>query len=63
MKADQVGHLFLKPYLMFLKLKQTILLVLQELNITVRNAEGTMDIYLMMDPNPQAKDIAIMDLV
>ena len=63
MKAAQVGHLFMMLYLVYLKLKQIFILVIQELNITVRNVAVIMDIYLKMDQNPQVKDIVIMEYV
>ena len=45
---------------MFLKPKQILILVMKEQNITVKNAAVIMDIYLMMGPNQQEKDIVIM---
>jgi len=63
MKAVQVGHLFLKLYLVYLKPKLILRLDLQEPNIIAKNAEVTMVIFLTMDRNQQAKDTVIMDFV
>jgi hypothetical protein len=63
MKVEVVGRLFLGRYRMYLKPRLIIQLVHPEPNITVKSAEGIMDIFLMMDQNLQVKDIVIMDYV
>ena len=59
MKVDLAGHLFLNHFQRFLKQKLTLILVIQEQNITVKNVVGIMGIYLMMGHNLQARDIVI----
>ena len=61
MKAEVVGHLFLRVNLMHLTLKQTIILDMLEQNIIVENAEVITDIYLMTAHNQRVKDIVIME--
>ena len=61
MKAEVVGHLFLRVNQMHLTLKQTIILDMLEQNIIVENAEVITDIYLMTAHNQRVKDIVIME--
>ena len=63
MKVEVDGHLFLKHYLMYLKLKLILWLGHPEQNIIVKNVEVITDIYLMTDLNLLAKDIATMEPV
>jgi hypothetical protein len=57
------GHLFLRHYQMYLKLKSIIQLVYSEQNITAKNVEGIMVTFLMMDLNQLEKDIVITEPV
>ena len=50
---------FYDSYPMCLKQKLTIILVMQEQNIIVRNVADIMDTYLRTDLNQQGKDIVI----
>ena len=61
MKAEVVGHLFLRVNLKFLILKQTIILDMLEQSIIVENVEVITGIYLMTAHNQRVKDIAIME--
>ena len=60
MRVVLVGHHSLSHCLMYSKQRQITMLVMQELSIIVRVVAGIMDIYLMMVPNQQVKDIVIM---
>ena len=61
MKAEVVGHLFLRVNLMLLTQKQTIILDMLEQNIIVENVEVITGIYLMTAHNQRVKDIVIME--
>jgi hypothetical protein len=61
MKVVLAGRHFTMRYQVYLKQKQTDILVIQELNIIVRNVVVTMDISSTTGQSLQAKDIVIMD--
>ena len=60
MKVDQVGLHFFKVYLMYLKQKPIIYLVMLEQSTTVKIVAVITDISLMMDRNQLEKDTVIM---